>query len=133
MSEVERLLSDFTGMSISEARVDSAVLAGVTLCFSLSPTPVPVQWKVMFTQISGDKHGSVMSSTDPLIHGNDIVWRVVEGDIPNARLFVEERVEHANRLFQEILADEEARRALRVVETRSPAEIDRLQRILDGE
>lgn len=131
MSQLERLLCEFSGISIHEARVDSKLPAGVTLCFCLSPTPVPMQWKAMFTQISGDKHGSVISETNPLIHGNDVIWQVVEGDIPNARHFVEERVQHANALFDQMLSDEADRQALEHVEITSQAEINRLQHILD--
>lgn len=131
MIEVERLLSEFNGVSIREARVDSKLPAGVTLCFCLSPTPVPVQWKTMFSQISNDKFGTVMSKTNPLIHGNDVIWQVVEGDIPNARTFVEERVAHTNALFSQMIADEIERQAIRRIEVTSQAEINRLQQILD--
>jgi hypothetical protein len=131
VSIAERLVGQFEGIAITEARVDSKLPDGITLTFCLSPTPVPVQWKSMFTGISNDKHGSVMSSTNPLIHGNDIVWKVIEGDIPNAKRFVEERVEQANVLFEQMRADEAQRQALLHLEATSQSEIDRLQRILD--
>ena len=130
MSEIERLLSQFHGISILEARVDSKLPDGITLSFCLGPTPVPIQWKSMFTHISGDKHGSVMSTTNPLLHGNDVVWKVVEGDIPNAKHYVGERVDQANALFVQMLFDTAQQQALEVMTT-PDAEIDRLQRILD--
>jgi hypothetical protein len=132
MIEVERLLKDFHGIVIHEARVDSKLPAGVTLTFCLWPTPVPVQWKWMFHDLSTDKRGSVISTSNPLLHGNDIVWQVVEGDIPNAKRYVEERVEKANVLFDEMLADEAERHAVRHLEATTHEELNRLQAILDS-
>jgi len=131
MIEIERPMSEFNGISIREARVDSKLPEGITLCFSLTPTPVPVEWKTIFTQISDDKHGSVMSITNPRIHGDVIIWQVIEGDIPNARHFVEERVDHTNNLFEQMLVDVAARHSIRLAETTSLREIKRLQRVLD--
>ena len=113
MSEAERLLSDFHGITISGAHVDSVLPAGVTLSFALSPTPLPIQWRLMFTNLSNNTRGSVMSSSSPLLHGNNVVWQVIEGDIPNARHLVEARVASANALFEQMLADEAQLRVLR--------------------
>jgi hypothetical protein len=130
MHEDEQLPEQFTDISIQEARVDSKLPDGVTLSFRLSPIPVPVPWKALFTNLSGDKRGSVMSTTNPLLHGDDIVWKVIEGDIPNAKRFVEDRVRQANALFVQRLADRAERRELALAVT-PPAEIERLQHILD--
>ncbi|HVB05234.1 MAG TPA: hypothetical protein VNF07_03175 [Acidimicrobiales bacterium] len=123
-------MSEFTGISISEARVESKLAGSVTLTFCLFPTPIPVQWKSMFMHISGDKHGSVISTTNPVLHGNDVVWAVVEGDIPNAKHFVEERVGQANALFGQMLVDV-ARQDSQKTAATLPSEIARLQRLLD--
>jgi hypothetical protein len=128
--ETERLLNQFTEISIIEARVDSKLPDGITLCFCLSPTPVPIQWKSMFTNLSNDKGGSVMSTTNPMLHGNDIIWKVIEGDIPNAKHYVAERIAQANALFEQMVTDNANERARRDVET-TDAELDRLQDILD--
>jgi hypothetical protein len=85
----------------------------------------------MFTNLSDDKRGSVISTSNPLLHGDDVVWQVVEGDIPNAKRYVEERVKRANVLFEQMLADEAQRQSLRHLEGTTQSEIDRLQRILD--
>jgi hypothetical protein len=132
MIEVERLLADFHGIAIREARVDSKLAAGVTLTFCLSPTPLPMQWKRMFHEISNDKRGSVISTSDPLLHVNDVVWQVVEGDIPNAKHYVEQRVEKTNVLFEQMLAEEAERQAVQQFEATTQAEIHRLQALLDG-
>jgi hypothetical protein len=131
MSEIERLMSEFTAIAIAEARVDSISPAGVTVCFLLAPTPVPVQWKVMFSNLSHDKAGSVMSTSDPLLHGNDVVWTVSEGDIPNAKQYVHDHVTQANALFTRMLSDAKALRLLRESEM-AAGEIERLQRVLDA-
>jgi hypothetical protein len=132
MIEIERLLSEFNGIVIREAHVDSKLPAGVTLSFRLAPVPLPAQWKSMFTNLSNDSHGSVISATYPLLHGSDVVWQVVEGDIPNAKRFVEERVDKANLLYEQMLADEAERQALLHLEVTTQSEIDRLQRVLDN-
>jgi hypothetical protein len=130
MDQDELSPEDFIAISIRDARVDSKLPDGVTLSFSLWPAPVPVQWKALFTNLSGDKRGSVMSTTNPLLHGDHIVWKVIEGDIPNAKTFVEERVRQANALFAQRLADRVRQQALEPPIT-SPAEMKRLQQILD--
>lgn len=130
MGEVERLHSEFVGISILEARVDSKLPDGVTLSFHLAPTPVPIQWKSMFSNLTGDRRGSVMSTSKPLIHGDNIIWKVVEGDIPNAKRLVEERVEQANTQFVQMLSDSTRAKALEGLAP-TQGEIERLQQILD--
>jgi hypothetical protein len=129
MNETERLLNGFA-VTIREARVDSELPDGITLSFHLAPSPVPLQWRYLFTNLTSGNRGSVMSTTSPLFHGDDIVWKVVEGDIPNAKHFVEGRVSQANALFTRWLVDKAQIRVLEHVTT-SEAEIERLQRILD--
>lgn len=130
MSEDDRSTTDFGRITISESRVDSKLPDGITLSFHLSPRPVPVQWKSMFTNLSVDERGSVMSTTMPLLHGDDIVWKVSEGDIPNAKHLVGERIARANAQFAQMLLDTAQPEALEQLATPS-SEIDRLQQLLD--
>ena len=130
MSDSQHSPSELVGISIREARVDSKLPDGITLSFHLGPTPVPVQWKSMFTNLSSGNRGSVMSTSSPILHGDSIVWKVIEGDIPNAKLLVEERVDQTNALFAQMLADKAEQHVLEQLTT-SQDEMDRLQQILD--
>lgn len=130
MSYVEGSLDQFTKVSIGEARVDSKLPDGITLRFCLSPTPVSIRWKSVFTNLDNDKRASVISTTNPHIDQDDVVWKVVEGDIPNAKRYVARRVEQANVLLERVPSDAEPQHA-QAADT-SEAELDRLQAILDA-
>ena len=130
MPGYERLLRDFTGIVVTESRVESILSDGITLCFCLAPIPVPIQWKTMFHLISEDKRGTVTSTSTPLLHGNNVLWKVVEDDIPGAKRFVIKRIEQTNDLFRQMLLDTAPHHVARTLDT-SVLETKRLQLILN--
>ena len=107
----------------------------VSLEFTLD-LPDDKAWYQCFAQTSGpERHGSALFvDTNPhFLSAEVLAWKIELDDIPNAALYLADRIERSNELFGELLErKEQIRRQLEDAARRRAEAIEQAQCLLDA-